>query len=137
MPIHVFPPQTGTKGYTDLIVFASSGTFTQGVDCPSDVSRFYVEVWGAGAVTVAPYLGSDSVTPFTTHQERGIFLLCHTSNPSAGELQTLQCGGELLYRRIARLAQGWDEAHETTQIGLVIGATYPKALMVPYQKGER
>jgi uridine monophosphate synthetase len=81
------------------------------------------EVWGAGAVTVTPYLGSDSVTPFAAYKDRGVFLLCHTSNPSASELQTLDCGGEPLYHRIARLAQEWDGA-----IGLVIGATYPGAL---------
>jgi uridine monophosphate synthetase len=91
-------------------------------------ARAAFEVWGAGAVTVAPYLGSDSVTPFTAYQERGIFLLCHTSNPSAQELQTLECSGEPVYRRVARLAHEWEEGHAIPQIGLVIGATYPDAL---------
>ena len=88
-------------------------------------ARAAYEVWGAGAVTVHPYLGSDSVSPFTSFSERAIFVLCHTSNPGASELQTLLCEGETLYLRVARLTQEWDSAG---QIGLVIGATYPSAL---------
>ncbi|MBL7201539.1 MAG: orotidine-5'-phosphate decarboxylase [Anaerolineae bacterium] len=83
------------------------------------------EVWGAGAVTVAPYLGGDSVLPFTAYEDRGVFVLCHTSNPSASELQTLRCGGEPLYRHVARLAGRWSECGN---VGLVVGATYPQAL---------
>jgi uridine monophosphate synthetase len=83
------------------------------------------EVWGAGAVTVAPYLGSDSVTPFTAYADRGVFVLCHTSNPGAAELQTLEYDGEPLHLRVARQSQGWSE---TDNVGLVVGATYPEAL---------
>ena len=92
-------------------------------------ARAAFEVWGAGAVTVAPYLGGDSVVPFADYAERAVFVLCHTSNPSAGELQTLCCDGapqaEALYHRVARLAQTWTE---TGNVGLVVGATYPQAL---------
>ena len=86
------------------------------------------EVWGAGAVTVAPYLGRDAIAPFTAYRDRAVFLLCHTSNPSAGELQTLSVGGangEPLYLQVAHLAQSWEDAE---RIGLVVGATYPEAL---------
>jgi len=83
------------------------------------------EIWGAGAVTVAPYLGADSVTTFTAHAERGVFVLCHTSNPGASELQTLVCNGEPLYLHVARLARQWST---TDNVGLVVGATYPEAL---------
>jgi uridine monophosphate synthetase len=86
------------------------------------------DVWGAGAVTVAPYLGSDSVAPFTAYKDRGVFLLCHTSNPSASELQTLDCEGEPLYHRVARLAQSWDDTDAARRIGFVVGATYPDAM---------
>jgi uridine monophosphate synthetase len=81
------------------------------------------EVWGADAVTVNPYLGHDAVQPFTTYADRGVFLLCHTSNPGATDLQTLDCGGRPLYQVVAEQAIRWDE-----NIGLVIGATYPQAL---------
>jgi uridine monophosphate synthetase len=86
------------------------------------------DVWGAGAVTVAPYLGSDSVAPFIAYKDRGVFLLCHTSNPSASELQTLDCEGEPLYHRVARLAQSWDGSDAARRIGFVVGATYPAAM---------
>jgi uridine monophosphate synthetase len=95
------------------------------------LARAAFEVWGAGAVTVAPYLGGDSVTPFTDYADRGVFVLCHTSNPGASELQTLVCespvrgGSEPLHLRVARLSQGWST---TDNVGLVVGATYPEAL---------
>jgi uridine monophosphate synthetase len=81
------------------------------------------EVWGADAVTVNPYLGHDAVQPFTTYADRGVFLLCHTSNPGATDLQTLDCGGRPLYQVVAEQAVRWGE-----NVGLVIGATYPQAL---------
>jgi uridine monophosphate synthetase len=81
------------------------------------------EVWGADAVTVNPYLGHDAVQPFTAYVDRGVFLLCHTSNPGATDLQTLDCGGRPLYQVVAGQAVQWGE-----NVGLVIGATYPQAL---------
>ncbi|MGD8795031.1 MAG: orotate phosphoribosyltransferase, partial [Anaerolineae bacterium] len=73
------------------------------------------------ALTVNPYLGGDSVAPFIEHAGRGVFLLCHTSNPGATDLQTLSCGGRLLYEVVADKAATWGT-------GLVVGATYPAAL---------
>ncbi len=81
------------------------------------------EVWGADAVTVNPYLGHDAVQPFTAYADRGVFLLCHTSNPGATDLQTLDCGGRPLYQVVAEQAARWG-----ANVGLVIGATYPQAL---------
>ena len=77
----------------------------------------------ADAVTVNPYLGGDSLAPFFAYADRGVFVLCKTSNPGAGELQDLRVdGSEPLFLRVARLATGWDK-HGT--LGLVVGATYP------------
>ena len=81
------------------------------------------EVWGADAVIVNPYLGHDAVQPFTAYADRGVFLLCHTSNPGATDLQTLDCGGRPLYLVVAEQAVRWG-----ANVGLVIGATYPQAL---------
>ena len=83
------------------------------------------DIWGAGAVTLHPYLGGDAIAPFVAHGDHGVFILCHTSNPGASELQALACDGEPLYVRVARLAQGWGPADK---VGLVVGATYPEAL---------
>jgi len=86
-------------------------------------ARAAFEVWEADAVTVNPYLGPDSVQPFTAYAARGVFVLCHTSNPGATDLQTLDCGGRPLYQVVAEQAPRWGE-----NVGLVMGATYPQAL---------
>ncbi len=83
------------------------------------------KVWGVDAVTVNPYLGRDGVIPFLEHGDHGVFVLCKTSNPSAGEVQDWSQGGEPLYRHIARLTETWSEGR---QVGFVVGATYPNAI---------
>jgi len=79
------------------------------------------EVCGADALTVNPYLGGDAVAPFTAHAGRGVFLLCHTSNPGATDLQVLPSPSRPLYEVVAGKATAWGT-------GLVVGATYPEAL---------
>ena len=79
------------------------------------------EVWGADAITANPYLGGDSVAAFTAHAGRGVFLLCHTSNPGATDLQVLPSPSRPLYEAVAGKAAAWGT-------GLVVGATYPEAL---------
>ena len=81
---------------------------------------------GVDAVTVTPYLGRDTVEPFASYEDKGVFLLARTSNPSAGDFQDLQVGGAPLYQAVARKAMEWD-AH-FGNLGLVAGATYPDEL---------
>lgn len=81
------------------------------------------EQWGADAVTISPYLGEDSVKPFLAYEGKAVFLLCHTSNPSAAQIQ--HHGEPPLFEFIASTAQAWGGAD---QIGFVIGATQPEAL---------
>lgn len=88
-------------------------------------ARAVFEVYGADAVTLSPYLGGDSLAPFLADPARGAFVLCHTSNPGAAELQSLDVGGHPLYLEVARRARGWNAAGN---LGLVVGATYPEAL---------
>jgi len=84
------------------------------------------EILGAQAITLNPYLGRDSIEPFLSDPERGVFLLCKTSNPGSEDLQSLALReGESLYERVARLAEGWNTADN---IGLVVGATDVEAL---------
>ncbi len=82
---------------------------------------------GAGAITLSPYLGHDSLEPFLRDPARGVFLLCKTSNPGAADLQDLALAddGQPLYTAVARLAQDWNK---NDNIGLVVGATQPAAL---------
>jgi orotidine 5'-phosphate decarboxylase subfamily 2 len=98
----------------------------------------------AHAITLSPYLGKDSIDPFLGFPEKGVFLLCKTSNPGASDLQdllvTLDDGPQTmstsssianrqssvpLYEHVAHLAQSWNTANN---IGLVVGATQPEAL---------
>jgi uridine monophosphate synthetase len=88
-------------------------------------ARAVFDEWGADAVTVNPLLGSDGIEPFIARPDRGAFVLCHTTNPGARDLQELDTGGVPLYDRIARLAAGWNTRGN---VGLVIGATFPEVL---------
>jgi uridine monophosphate synthetase len=82
---------------------------------------------GMHAITLSPYLGKDSIDPFLAYPEKGVFLLCKTSNSGAADLQDLPVGetGEPLYIAVARLAQSWNTGNN---VGLVVGATHPGAL---------
>ena len=88
------------------------------------------ETLAADAITLSPYLGGDSIEPFTEDARRGAFLLCKTSNPGSGDLQDLLIHepGLLpvpLYVRVARLARRWNVKDN---VGLVVGATFPGVL---------
>jgi orotidine-5'-phosphate decarboxylase len=78
------------------------------------------------AITVNPYLGRDSLEPFLSREENGIFVLCRTSNSGGADLQNVELdSGERLYERVARLANEWNERKN---VGLVVGATAPEEL---------
>ncbi|HMO02562.1 MAG TPA: orotidine-5'-phosphate decarboxylase [Oligoflexia bacterium] len=82
--------------------------------------------FGADAITVNPYLGAEALQPFLARADKGIFVLCRTSNPGAGEFQDLPVNGEPLYRIVARrVASEWNK---NGNCALVVGATYPDEL---------
>ncbi len=100
------------------------------------------ETLGADAVTINPYLGRDAVDPFIVDPEKGVFMLCKTSNPGAADLQDLWVTEDRrpmtdetpvlrpsssvpLYVHVARLAQTW---HTNDNLGLVVGATQIESL---------
>jgi len=79
----------------------------------------------ADAVTINPYLGSDSITPFLAFPDKCSFILCRTSNPSAGEIQDLKSAYKPIYHHVAQYIKQWNaQGH----CGAVVGATYPKEL---------
>lgn len=90
-------------------------------------ARFAFDLLKADAATVNPYLGLDGVRPFLEREDRGVFLLARTSNPSAPDLQDRTVAGRPLYEEVALLAQEWD-ARLPGACGLVVGATYPEEL---------
>jgi len=97
------------------------------------------ETLGAHCITLSPYLGKDSIEPFIQNSEKGVFLLCKTSNSGAGDLQDIPVASgqwsvgsqgtatehQPLYIHVARLAETWNIKNN---IGLVVGATQPEAL---------
>jgi orotidine-5'-phosphate decarboxylase len=91
------------------------------------------DVLGADAVTVSPYLGEEAITPLLERADRFAYVLCRTSNPGAGELQSLvvdrdaadDAPAEPLWARVARRAQAWGPGGT---VGLVVGATAPDEL---------
>lgn len=106
-------------------------------------AREVFERYRADAVTVSPYMGFDSIEPYLAYPGRGVILLCRTSNPGGGDLQSLRVARdddvaasgardaiaaepERLFERVARLAAGpWNRSGE---LGLVVGATFPREL---------
>jgi orotidine-5'-phosphate decarboxylase len=82
--------------------------------------------YGADAVTVNPYLGRDALQPFLDRADRGVIILCRTSNPGAGELQDLLVAGRPLYQHVAEKAA--IEWNANGNIALVVGATWPGQL---------
>jgi uridine monophosphate synthetase len=88
------------------------------------------ESLGAQCITLNPYLGKDSVEPFIQNSEKGVFLLCKTSNAGSGDMQDLMVTEDKgqttpLYIHVAKLAQGWNTKNN---IGLVVGATHPQIM---------
>jgi orotidine-5'-phosphate decarboxylase len=88
-------------------------------------ARALFSVLGFDAATVNPYLGFDSIEPFIDYQDKGVFILCRTSNKGATDFQDLRTDGLPLYEAVAKKAQQWN-IHGN--IGLVVGATYPEEL---------
>jgi orotidine-5'-phosphate decarboxylase len=98
----------------------------------ANTSRLYAQAvfdtYAADAVTVQPYQGQEALAPFIERADRGVFVLCRTSNPGAAELQDLLIAEtrEPLYLRVARaVAEHWN-VHGNC--GLVVGATWPDEL---------
>jgi orotidine-5'-phosphate decarboxylase len=90
-------------------------------------ARTAFDILRADAITLTPYLGTDSLAPFLRYAEKGCFITCKTSNPGSADLQDLSlAGGVPLYMEVARLArERWNAAGN---VGLVVGATHPDAI---------
>ncbi|HLA80341.1 MAG TPA: orotidine-5'-phosphate decarboxylase [Thermoleophilia bacterium] len=96
-------------------------------------ARAHLEVVGVDAVTLNPYLGTESVEPFLTRARtsgKGLFVLVKTSNPSSAEIQDMRlASGESVYERVADLVNVWGQGTEGSRgyrsVGAVVGGTYP------------
>lgn len=94
-------------------------------------ARSAFETLGVHCITLSPYLGTDSIEPFLQNQEKGVFLLCKTSNIGSKDLQdvsVIPTGTESsvpLYIHVATLARQWNSRNN---VGLVVGATHPQIM---------
>lgn len=101
-------------------------------NCSLAYTSMLFEKYKFDAVTVNPYMGYDSVEPFIQYKDKGIFILCRTSNPGGNDLQELMVMQEgesntrPLYEVVAELALKWNESNNN--IGLVVGATFPEQI---------
>ena len=93
-------------------------------------AREAFERYQADAVTLSPFMGRDSVEPYLRDADKGAFLLCRTSNPGGDDWQMQRLadvpGQPRLFEHLAALAQG--DWNVNGQLGLVVGATYPKEI---------
>lgn len=102
----------------------------------TDVAGEAIDAFGADALTVNGYLGTDGIQPLVKicqEKDKGIFVLVKTSNPSSGELQDLKLtNGASVYEQMGRMCEQWGEAlpgkYGYSGVGAVVGATYPELL---------
>ena len=98
-------------------------------DIGSTAEQYAIEAferYQADAVTVNPYMGFDSVQPYLAYPDKGVIILCRTSNPGGSDLQFLQIDGQPLYQIVARkVANEWNT---NGQCALVVGATFPNEI---------
>ncbi len=98
-------------------------------DIGSTAQNYAIEAfdrYGADAVTINPYLGHDSVQPFLEQKDKGVIILCRTSNPGATDFQDLLIESKPLYQHVAkRVAEHWNG---NENCALVVGATWPSQL---------
>ena len=93
------------------------------------------EYYAFDATTASPYLGYDSLKPFIDYKDRGVIILCRTSNPGAVDFQSLSCevegGHKMLFEIVAEKVNSWNKHGN---LGLVVGATYPEELKLMRQR---
>jgi orotidine-5'-phosphate decarboxylase len=93
--------------------------------------KFAFDYLGADAITIHPYMGKESIVPFLERIDKGIFILCRTSNPGAGEFQDIISVNKPLYQIVAdNVSHKWNG---NGNCGLVVGATYPSELNIVRQ----
>lgn len=101
----------------------------------TEVGGEEISAFGADALTVNGYLGTDGIAPLLDKcdkYDKGIFVLVKTSNKSSGELQDLKIGDKTVYATMGELCENWGKDHMGkygySSVGAVVGATYPEQL---------
>ena len=133
-PNSAFWEQYGPDGWAALLELRAHAAETPFLfdgkrgDMDNTMRAYAVTIFatlGMDAATINPYLGADSIQEFTRYEDRGVYVVCRTSNPGAEDLQHLDAGGRPLFVRVAELAE---KLNEHGNVGLVVGATAPSAV---------
>jgi uridine monophosphate synthetase len=134
-PNSAFFEQYGAEGMAALEKVVKA--IPDGIPCVLDVKRGDIsttaeayataayESVGCDCVTLHPYMGKDSITPFIKDHTKGAFVLCKTSNPTSEDFQTLKVGTSMLYEVVVQKAEEWNT---NGNVGLVVGATDTEAI---------
>ncbi|MBN2603328.1 MAG: orotidine-5'-phosphate decarboxylase [Candidatus Thermoplasmatota archaeon] len=94
-------------------------------------AKAFFETFNADAITINPYLGKDGIVPFLDYKDKCSFILCRTSNPSAGDFQDLNFANKPLFSIVATKIKEWNIFDNC---GAVVGATYPNELKIIRKK---
>lgn len=121
---------------TGMIVIADGKRNDIGPTCEAYADAYLFEGSPVDFLTVNPYLGSDGILPFIDRckqNDKGLFVLVKTSNPSAGEIQDLPIGDEAVHEYLAQLTESWSTTclgakTSLSCVGAVVGATYPEEM---------
>lgn len=92
----------------------------------NEYAKEVFEIFNVDAVTVNPYLGFDAIEPFLEYKDKGIIILCRTSNPGASDFQDLLINKQPLYIQVAKKVLEWNKKYRNCL--LVVGATWPEQL---------
>jgi orotidine-5'-phosphate decarboxylase len=118
-----------------LIVIADGKRGDIGTTCEAYAEAYLGKDSPFDALTVNPYMGSDSINPFLelcTKNGKGIYVLVKTSNSSSVDIQDLPVGDESLHENVAQLVESWGTAslgkNNLSCVGAVVGAVYPEEL---------
>ena len=106
-------------------------------DVPNTMAAYACAVFDAmqfDAATVHAYHGADSIATFAEYTSRGVYVVCHTSNPGRTDLQQLQCDEQPLFMQVAGLAAQCDRS---SNVGVVMGATAPREIALVRQRFPR
>jgi len=88
-------------------------------------AKAYFDEFGFDTITVNPFMGRDSVEPFLSRKDKGIFALALTSNPGSSDFQKLKTGRKYVYEKVIEKCLEWDK---NNQIGFVIGANHTELI---------
>ena len=128
-----FYEQFGYKGYKlmeDIVAYIDNRNITIADGKRGDIGntskKYAISIFdtiGFDSITISPYMGSDSIVPFTKKTDKGVFVLCITSNNSAHEIQFIKNNNITVFENVSKMAF---KLNINDNIGLVIGATKPE-----------